>query len=119
MVEILGHRIDMDVPARNPSRWATRVGMKRGCRPHGIAPGTLVGAHRGIEFEGHRVLRGGGPARGAENSAAEVMMKWRRVSMGWQLPLKNMRNQGVGEYVAPTPPPVDKSHLRPCPLTKT
>jgi hypothetical protein len=82
VVEILGHGIDMDVAGRSPSRWATRVGMKRGCRPQGLRPARSWRVTAASNSKLTASCAAAAPASGAENSAAEVMMKWRRVSMG-------------------------------------
>jgi hypothetical protein len=72
----------MDVAGRSPSRWATRVGMKRGCRPQGLRPARSWRVTDASNSKDTASCAAAAPASGAENSAAEVMMKWRRVSMG-------------------------------------
>jgi hypothetical protein len=105
VVEILGDGIDMDVAG--PQTFAMGHAGRHEARMQtpGIAAGAVMARDRGVEFEAHRVLRGGGSGqwRGKQRGRSDDEVAAGQHGVR-QLPLKNMRNSGVAGQVAPTHP---------------
>jgi hypothetical protein len=60
VVEILGHGIDMDVAGPQPFAMGHAGRHEARMQTPGIAAGAVMARDRCVEFEAHRVLRGGG-----------------------------------------------------------